>query len=96
MTHSRPESITLDLTGIYDEETLHEYLSKMLSFPEYYGRNFDAFWDCIRDDEQSIMPKTLIVNGLSELASHLPQEAKLLKQLLLDYQKECDVHLILA
>lgn len=94
--HSRPDSVTLDLTGIYDEETLHEYLSKMLSFPEYYGRNFDAFWDCIRDDEQSTMPKTLNVIGLSALASHLPQEAKLLKQSLLDYQKERDIYLILA
>jgi ribonuclease inhibitor len=96
MTPLRPDSLTLDLTGIYDEETLHEYLSKMLSFPEYYGRNFDACWDCIRDEEQSIMPKALKVIGLSDLASHLPQEAKLLKQSLLDFQKERDVHLILA
>jgi RNAse (barnase) inhibitor barstar len=68
----------------------------MLSFPEYYGCNFDAFWDCIRDDEQSIMPETLNVIGLSELASHLPQEAKLLEQSLLDYQKERNVYLTLA
>jgi RNAse (barnase) inhibitor barstar len=94
--NSRPDSLTLDLTWIKDDKTLHKYLCKMLSFPEYYGHNFDAFWDCIRDEKQSIMPKTLNVIGLSELASHLPQEAKLLEQSLLDYQKERDVHLILA
>lgn len=82
--------LTLHLTGIYDDKTLHKYLSKMLSF------HFDAFSDYIRDDGQSTIARTLNIIRLIELASHLPREAKLLEQSLLDYQKECDVHLIFA
>lgn len=28
-------------------ETAHKYLSNKLCFPEYYGGNLDALWDCL-------------------------------------------------
>jgi RNAse (barnase) inhibitor barstar len=65
-------------------------------FSEFYGFSFDAFWDCITDDAQSIVTNTLNVVGVSELASNLPREAKLLEKSLLDYQKERNTHLTLA
>jgi ribonuclease inhibitor len=66
------EELLIDMSGIMDEETFHEYASKKLDFPSYYGFNLDAFWDCITDDEQSSMPKTLKVEGLAALKGFLP------------------------
>ena len=83
----RPEKLLIDMSGILDAETMHEYLSKKLGFPSYYGFNFDAFWDCIRDDEQSTMPLTLIVEGLSDLKKYLPEEHKKLNGCLKDYEE---------
>lgn len=28
-------------------DDLHDALSKALDFPNYYGRNLDALWDCL-------------------------------------------------
>ena len=83
----RPEELLLDMSGLIDRDTLHEYLSKKLNFPGYYGYNFDAFWDCIRDDEQSYMPVILRVEGLAALKKNLPEEHKKLIGCLKDYEK---------
>ena len=50
------EELLIDISGIMDEETFHEYVSKKLNFPGYYGYTLDAFWDCISDGEESSMP----------------------------------------
>ena len=78
----------LDMSGILDEETLHEYLSKKLNFPGYYGYNFDAFWDCITDEEQSRMPGHLVVEGLAELKRLLPQQHSMFVSCLKDYERK--------
>ena len=84
----RPDQLTLDVSGIYDEETLHEYFFTTLGFPGYYGFNFDAFWDCITTDEQSSMPVHLIVTGLADLKRLCPEGHRKLSACLDDYNKE--------
>ena len=84
----RPHQILLDLSGIIDAETLHEYLSKKLNLPSYYGFNFDAFEECINDTELNIMPKILILEGLEALGKYLPNEYKILISCFKDYEAE--------
>ncbi len=38
---------TIDLTGCKYIYELHQRIQEALEFPEYYGKNLDAFWDCI-------------------------------------------------
>lgn len=77
--------ILLDLSGIIDKETFHEYISKKMDFPGYYGQNFDAFWDCFLDlDEDS----HIRVEGLIELKKNLPQTYEKFIQCVNDYNKE--------
>lgn len=78
----------IDVSGIFDEETLHEYLSNALGFPGCYGFNFDAFWDCICDDSSSDMPETLLVTGIDELIRHVPESAEKFRRCLDDYRNE--------
>lgn len=40
----------LDLTGCQYIDELHQRMKEALDFPDYYGRNLDAFWDCIHRD----------------------------------------------
>lgn len=86
--NTRAAEQSIDVSGIYDDETLHEYLWKTLGFPGYYGCNWDAFWDCIRSDEQSEMPTRLRVAGLAELRSHAPDSASKFEACLSDYAQE--------
>ena len=82
------EELLLDMSGIMDEETFHEYVSKKLDFPGYYGYNLNAFWDCITDEDQSSMPKKLVVEGLSALKGFLPELHDGFVECLQDYSKE--------
>lgn len=82
---SHKNQITFDVSGIIDSETLHETISKMLNFPGYYGMNWDAFDECIRD---TTLPKTIIITHFDQLKKQLPRDAELLKECLQDFQKE--------
>lgn len=39
--------ITLDFTGCKYLGEIHQVLKKQFEFPEYYGENLDALWDCL-------------------------------------------------
>lgn len=43
--------ITLDGNLLADAAQVHEYLKQCLEFPEYYGNNLDALYDCLTDLE---------------------------------------------
>ena len=79
---------TLDVSGIYDDETLHEYLSARLGFPGFYGMNWDAFWDCITDDNMSGMPKVLKIKGIEDLRRLAPETERKFSKCLGDYLSE--------
>ena len=41
--------ITLDGNMLADAANVHDYLIDKLDFPKYYGKNFDALYDCLTD-----------------------------------------------
>ncbi len=42
------KEITLDFTGVKTLWELHERIRVAFDFPEWYGKNRDAFWDLLR------------------------------------------------
>lgn len=48
--------ITLDAAQMGSRKEAHRYLQQQLSFPDYYGCNLDALYDCLTDlDETEVM-----------------------------------------
>ncbi len=41
------KTIKIDVTKISDWDAFHDVFSKSFNFPEYYGRNMNAWIDCI-------------------------------------------------
>ncbi|WRS26479.1 barstar family protein [Oscillospiraceae bacterium MB08-C2-2] len=39
--------ITLDLTGCKSLDELHQRIKGAFNFPNFYGKNWDAFWDLL-------------------------------------------------
>lgn len=56
--------ITIDCTGLEDARQLHELLKKELDFPDYYGYNLDALFDCLTDIARDT---TIRLEGFLEL-----------------------------
>ncbi|MBQ8525936.1 MAG: barstar family protein [Clostridia bacterium] len=48
---------------------VHKVLKEAFSFPEYYGENLSALWDCLR--YYSLDPISVEVIGLSEISEEL-------------------------
>src|SRR5262245_2415696 len=50
------------------QESLHEDVAKVLRFPAYYGRNLDAFNDCMRDLEVPVVGgMAIIIRGVDSI-----------------------------
>lgn len=39
----------LNAAKMTDKETSHKYLREILRFPDYYGNNLDALYDCLSE-----------------------------------------------
>lgn len=44
------EIVTIDCARIHTADDFHEALAQALDFPDYYGKNLDALFDCLTDD----------------------------------------------
>ena len=41
--------IELDFKDLFTPRQIHEYIAEKLDFPDYYGKNLDALYDCRTD-----------------------------------------------
>ena len=71
----------IDLTMIENENQLHELMANCFGFPDFYGKNWDAFWDCLCDPglRNSDLPQVIEFVGSSHLKSILPESFESLK-----------------
>ncbi|HEY5576179.1 MAG TPA: barstar family protein [Clostridiaceae bacterium] len=44
------KEIHLNGSKMTDKAATHIYLKRKLGFPDYYGENLDALWDCLTTD----------------------------------------------
>ncbi len=44
------KTVTLDLTGCKSLGEIHQRIKKTFDFPDFYGQNWDAFWDLLRTE----------------------------------------------
>lgn len=58
--------VTLDGRKMTDKETAHEYLQEKFEFPEYYGCNLDALYDCLLEIEEETNLQILYADELKE------------------------------
>lgn len=71
-----------DLSG---REPFFDAIARKLSFPDYFGRNWDAVYDCLTDP--SVMPAhgaVLLLNGFDKMATREPEQWSIALKVLRD------------
>lgn len=67
---------TVRLEGVRGADALHDVLARTLEFPDWYGANWDAALDCLRDLSWTPAPGyVLVVRGLADLQAASPDDA---------------------
>ena len=68
-------SIILNCENLAHRGQAHRYLAHMLDFPDYYGKNLDALFDCLTE----LGDCTIILDGAAELSMGGGYGAKVLR-----------------
>lgn len=82
------DPVVLKLDDCADWAALHERIRKTFGFPAYYGRNWDAMWDCLRDVFFPAVPHRIVVEGLGAMAGDLQKYSGTLREIFTDLQAE--------
>ena len=77
------KTVTLDLTGCQSLGEIHQRIKKAFDFPDFYGQNWDAFWDLLRTECDANKIEVLGENTVSkelepsiEMINEILQELK--------------------
>jgi len=74
--------IELNLTGCKYLSEIHERIRIAFDFPEWYGANWDAFWDLLRSECDS---DKLIIKGTNTLTKEFDEHIAIFKETLDEY-----------
>ena len=80
------KTVIVDFTGAKDFDDLHEILMEALEFPDFYGMNTDALWDCLTGFIE--LPVSVVLKGLNSLPKDLDETKNRIKEAFLDAQEE--------
>lgn len=69
------KKVVLDCEKLLRRKEAHLYLAEMLDFPDYYGKNLDALYDCLTEMGEC----TIVLEGEDILRESEDYGAKVLK-----------------
>lgn len=77
------EKYTLDFSKVEYLGEVHKIIKEELDFPDYYGENWYAFWDCLTDmvgDD----PLHIELIGIEHMQKKFPRDTKIMLDVLKD------------
>lgn len=81
------KTIVINGLDVISMSEIHNIFSEELNFPDYYGRNLDALYDCLCDVAEEV---EIIIEEREELSENLGISFDRLCNLLIDVSEECD------
>lgn len=79
---------TIDFTNVNHYLEMHAVIWHAFEFPEYYGCNWDAFWDCL--SEMYGDPVHIEIIGLDVIERKFDDSASIMIKILKKYKHFCD------
>ena len=89
------KKIILDLTGCKTLWDIHERIRKAFDFPEWYGKNWDAFWDLLRTECDA---NKVIIKGEQTIPQEYDKHLEIMHSCLddlIDFRKKYEQYICL-
>lgn len=79
------KNVILDFREVRYYQEIHRIIKEALDFPEWYGENLDALWDCLTDciDEEEL---NIEIFGFENIQKRFPQVAEKLLQIFREWK----------
>jgi RNAse (barnase) inhibitor barstar len=72
---SSPDIVVLDTRGATDKDSFLAAAARDLGFPEYFGGNWDAFEECVRDFAAQRTPVLVVWTGAADVPQNVRETA---------------------
>ena len=82
------DPVVLHLDGCKDWGALHRRIRKTFGFPDYYGENWDAMWDCLTDVFLQSVQRHIVVKGFDSMPRELREYAAPMWEIFGDLQEK--------
>ena len=79
----------INLRDIDSIAQLHALFQQQLGFPDFYGQNWDAFWDSITGLVE--MPNELTLTSWKFFATRFPHDARILSEIIEEFNTQPDI-----
>lgn len=86
MDETRKKKVNIDLSNIETPKELQIVLKEKLEFPDFYGKNWNAFWDAITGLVE--LPESIVFENWKDLEKNMPEEASYLKNMLNEFNEK--------
>ena len=77
--------VTLDLRGCQSLGEIHQRIKKAFDFPDFYGENWDAFWDLLRNECD--MDKVVVL-GEEAVSEELKPSVAMINEILQELKED--------
>lgn len=76
----------ININSFNSIDNLHSHFKTIFQFPDFYGKNWDAFWDSITGLVE--MPDLTFLYGWAEFKNKFERDSEILKEIVEDFNKE--------
>jgi len=83
----KTEVIVVDFAEFKDMEDVHDFFSELFDFPEWYGRNHDALWDLLWDNDVMNRDVIIEVRNLGAMGEKMKRDAEAMRKIFLEMEK---------
>ena len=78
--------MTIYRTHVDTKAAFHRTMKSQLGFPDWYGENWDAFWDAKTGLVD--MPDCVVLQHWERFAQACPHDMRMLREIIAEYQQE--------
>ena len=70
------KQLKIDGSQVQSMDALYDLLASELMFPDYFGKNLDALFDCLCDLAEDITPLQIVISNTPDFLANVDEEER--------------------